>query len=212
MMLSIIAYDDGDDLLGAAVTSCVLAAGRRVLHVRPGIGAAVVQAHSEITWGDDILDRLAAGMSPDAAIAPHRGAGVQIAAIRRGGTLAAYTGRGCERHAGHATGDSVSAQVNMAQLSDACQRMVGAFETNQAPLAERLVAALAASGGDARGRQSAAVIVTGPGELRGNADEPHVDLRVGSMITAIPWRSLLDCSPSTGRTVGCASSLRVRRR
>ena len=46
-------------------------------------------------------------------------------------------------------------------------------------MAERLVAALDASGGDAaRGHQGAAVIVTGFGPLRGYADEPHVDLRV----------------------------------
>lgn len=178
MTLSIIAYDDVEDLLGAAVTSCVIAAGRRVLHVRPGVGAAVAQAHSEITWGDDILDALASGKSPDAAIAAHRREDVQIAAINRAGASAAYTGRGCDRHAGHARGGLVTVQVNTAQLPDACQRMIGAFQTTEAPLAERLVAALAASGGDARGRQSAAVIVTGPGLLRGDADEPHVDLRV----------------------------------
>lgn len=56
--------------------------------------------------------------------------------------------------------------------------MLDAFRAARAPLAERLVAALGASGGDARGRQSAAVVVTGRGPLRGDADEPHVDLRV----------------------------------
>ena len=46
------------------------------------------------------------------------------------------------------------------------------------PLAEALIAALDASGDDRRGKQSAAVIVTGTGPLTGYADEPHVDLRV----------------------------------
>jgi uncharacterized Ntn-hydrolase superfamily protein len=54
--------------------------------------------------------------------------------------------------------------------------MVEAFEAARGPLAERLVAALAAAqagGGDARGSQSAAVLVrTGPGLLA------EVDLRV----------------------------------
>lgn len=178
MTLSIIAHDKLGDLLGAAVTSCVLASGRRVLHVRPGIGAIATQAHSEITWGDDILDTLACGETPEAAIAPYHRDDVQVAAINDSGVSAVYTGQACDGHAGHRSGDGVTAQANTARLPDATQRMLDAFQTTKKPLAERLVAALAASGGDARGGQSAAVLVTGRGPLRGDADEPHVDLRV----------------------------------
>jgi uncharacterized Ntn-hydrolase superfamily protein len=176
--LSIVAYDADHDLLGAAVTSCVLAAGRRVLHVRPGVGAAVTQAHSEIVWGDEILGALASGETPEAALAPYLRDDTQVAAVGGAGELAVHTGYACDPHAGHTRGDALTAQANTAQVPDASQRMVNAFSASEGRLAERLLAALGASGGDARGQQAAALIVAGPGPLRGDAGEPHVDLRV----------------------------------
>lgn len=176
--LSIIACDPQLRLVGAAVTSCAIAAGRRVLHVRPGVGAAVAQASSEITWGDDMLDLLAQGASADEAIEPFMRDSNQVAVIDFSGRFAVHTGQGCDRHAGHAGDRAVVAQVNTAALPDAAERMLRAYLDEAGPLAERLVAALAASGGDARGHQAAAVIVGGTTALRGYADEPHVDLRV----------------------------------
>ena len=178
MTLSIVAYDADHGLLGAAVTSCVLAAGRRIVHVRPGVGAVVTQAHSEVVWGDEILDALAAGEAPGSALAAYRGDDVQLAAVDPTARVAVHTGRVCEPHASHTTREALSAQVNTAQVADASERMVGAFEASRGPLAERLLAALAASGGDARGQQAAALVVAGPTPLRGDAEEPHVDLRV----------------------------------
>ncbi len=122
MTLSIVAYDADHKLLGAAVMSCVLAAGRRVVHVHPGVGAVVTQAHSEIIWGSNVLQALVSGESPEAALAPYRRNDVQVAVIDRTGQVAVHTGQGCEPHAGHTTGDAVSAQVNTAQLPDASQR------------------------------------------------------------------------------------------
>jgi uncharacterized Ntn-hydrolase superfamily protein len=180
--LSIVAYDVRANVVGAAVTSCVVAAGRRVLHVRPGVGAAVAQASSEITWGEEILDALAAGRTPADAIAPFAKDRTQLAAVDFTGGVAVHTGPRCDSHAADAVQpvEHVSAQVNTAALADAAERMLHAFHAlgDGAALAERLVAALAASGDDARGKQSAAVIVAGPGPLTGYADEPHVDLRV----------------------------------
>jgi uncharacterized Ntn-hydrolase superfamily protein len=176
--LSILAFDPEADVVGAAVTSCVLAAGRRVLHVRHGVGAAVVQASSEITWGTDILDRLAGGADGAAAIAPCRRDDSQVAVMSFDGLAASHTGRLCTPNVGEVQRPGVSIQVNTAAEPDAADRMMAAFDHTVRPLAERMVAALAASGGDARGRQSAGVIVSGAGPLRGYEDEPHVDLRV----------------------------------
>ena len=179
MTLSILAFDRSEQLVGAAVTSCALAAGRRILHVRPSVGAAVAQASSEITWGEDILDRLQDGTGPDAAIDPFRQDATQVAAIDFAGNHAVHTGNRCDTYAGHAHDDAVVAQANTAALADAWDRMITAYLGCTGLMAERLVAALDASGGDAaRGHQGAAVIVTGFGPLRGYADEPHVDLRV----------------------------------
>lgn len=176
--LSVVAFDPVAGTVGAAVTSCVIAAGPRILHVRPDVGAAVAQAHSEITWGDEILDRMAAGQSATEAIVPYRLDEIQVAATSVRGTIAVHTGESCPPHANHVIASNVSFQVNTARLTDAPARMVEAFESSSGPLAERLVAALAASGGDARGHQSAAVVVAGSGPPRGYEDEPHVDLRV----------------------------------
>lgn len=179
MTLSILAFDPDTHVVGAAVTSCVLAAGRRVLTVRPGVGAAATQASSEITWGTEILASLEQGATPDDAIARFRADDVQLAAIDFDGNAGAYTGSECAAHAGHRVHRLVTAQVNTAARGDAVERMLDAFHRSEGqPLAERLVAALAASGDDARGRQSAAVLVTGVGPMTGYADEPHVDLRV----------------------------------
>lgn len=128
--------------------------------------------------GGDILDRIAAGTSPAAAIEEVSRDDNQVAAIDFTGSYAVHTGRICDAHAGDAGGDAVVAQVNTAALDNASERMIAAYRRATGPMAERLVAALAASGGDARGHQGAAVIVSGVGPLRGYADEPHVDLRV----------------------------------
>lgn len=179
MTLSIIARDPDAGVVGAAVTSCAIAAARRILHVRPGVGAVVAQGSSEITWGDAILDLLERGTSPaDAIKAVSFDETTQVAALAFDGELAVHTGSHCDPHAGHATGVGVSVQVNTAARPDAADRMLAAFAGARSPLAERLVAALAASGGDARGQQGAGVIVTGQTPLRGYEDEPHVDLRV----------------------------------
>lgn len=178
MTLSILAFDQEQQIIGAAVTSCALAAGRRILHVRPGIGAAAAQASSEITWGEDILDLLAGGATPEAAIESFTRDANQVAAIDFTGTHAVHTGPGCEPFAGHSSGEAVVAQVNTAVLPDAPERMIEAYLHHDGPMPERLVAALAACGGDARGHQAAAVVVSGITPLRGYPDEPHVDLRV----------------------------------
>ena len=179
MTLSILAFDPNDDVVGAAVTSCVLAAGRRALHLRPGVGAVAAQASSDITWGDDILDALQAGATVADAIAPFRREDTQLAVIDFAGRVAGHSGAACLPHAVQVLRKGVTAQVNLAALPDAVDRMLTAFDaTADQPLAERLVAALAASGDDSRGKQSAAVYVTGRAPLNGDTDEPHVDLRV----------------------------------
>ena len=178
MTLSIVARDPAEGVVGAAVTSCALAAGRRILHVRPGVGAAVAQASSEIRWGDDLLGLLASGSTAAEAVQRFAFDETQIAAIGFDGAPAVHSGVGCTNYVQDRLAADVSCQVNTAALPDAADRMSDAFANAEGPLAERMVAALAASGGDARGQQGAAVVVTSDRPLGGYADEPHVDLRV----------------------------------
>lgn len=109
--LSIVAFDAEAGTVGAAVTSCVVAAGPRILHVRPDVGAAVAQAHSEITWGDDILDRLAGGQSPEQAIDPRRQNETQVAAVSMMGTVAVHSGDRCPPHMGHITAANMALRI-----------------------------------------------------------------------------------------------------
>lgn len=184
MTLSIVARDPVAGLLGCAVTSCQLAAGKRVLHLRAGVGASVAQASSELVMGERLLDLVDEGTSAAAAVLEVGQPDTQLAVITAAGVVAVHTGEKCHDFlgfAGHALGDEVSAQVNCASLEDAPSRMLGAFGSTRGPLAERLVAALAASGGDVRGQQGAAVMVTTTvrgDELAAQWYEPHVDLRV----------------------------------
>lgn len=178
MTLSIVAADPETGLVGAAVTTCQLAGGRRIIQVRPGVGAVAIQDGAEIPWREAILQRMAEGSDPTAAIEPFAREDVQLAAVDFSGATAAWTGPRCGRPAGHRISGSSSAQANLAAAPDAWERMIAAFEATEGPLAERLVAALNASGGDSRGAQSAAVLITSSEPLGGWPDEPHVDLRV----------------------------------
>ena len=113
-----------------------------------------------LRWGDELLDAAEAGQEPEVAVTVLAQSDNQLALVNCQGRVG-HTGSACPGHAGHATADNVSAQANYAVLPDAWHRMVGTYAETDGPMAERLVAALTASGGDARGRQAAAVMVTG---------------------------------------------------
>jgi uncharacterized Ntn-hydrolase superfamily protein len=94
------------------------------------------------------------------------------------GNAAAYTGEGCIAHAGHQEGHEFSAQANMMGSPEVWPAMAHAFEAATGSLARRLVAALHAAearGGDARGRQSCALVVA---PAHGEPWRRTVDLRV----------------------------------
>jgi len=90
--------------------------------------------------------------------------------------------------ANHIVGDNFSVQANMMLNDKVWGVMAKAFESTQAPLAERMVAALEAAqnvGGDIRGKQSAAILVV-RGKVTGNLWEDRlVDLRVEDHATPV---------------------------
>ena len=102
----------------------------------------------------------------------------QVAVVDAHGNAAAYTGEGCIAHAGHQEGHEFSAQANMMGSPEVWPAMAHAFEAATGSLARRLVAALHAAearGGDARGRQSCALVVA---PAQGEPWRRTVDLRV----------------------------------
>jgi len=167
MTYSIVARDPNTGELGVAVQSHWFAVGPIVPWARPGIGAVATQANVEVSYGPRGLELLERGVTaPDALawlLAEDPGAsGRQVAIVDAHGRVAVHTGSSCIPFAGHATGDAVSCQANIMVSERVWRAMLDAFGSVEGPLTLRLMAALDAAeeaGGDARGRQSAAIVV-----------------------------------------------------
>ncbi|WP_170131433.1 DUF1028 domain-containing protein [Quadrisphaera granulorum] len=191
MTLSIIARCEETGRFGFAVASCVLAVGTRIGAARAGVGAVAVQDGGWLHWRDALLDLLDRGLSAAEATAmialADDAPASQLAAVGPTGNASAFTGPRSTPVTGHLVRGSASAQANTMAVPDVPETLLSAFEAADGPLEHRLVAALLAAdtlgehGPDYRGRQSAAVRVV-PAERgrtpTGDADDPHVDLRI----------------------------------
>src|SRR5262249_2817760 len=131
--------------------------------------------------GPAILDRLARGATPAAAIEQALAADAgrhlrQVHAVDRLGRSAAWTGRNCVAACGDRTRNEFSVAGNMLAGAAVLDATVQVFESGGTrALPERLIAALEAGesqGGDRRGRQSAALLLTT------TEDFPDLDIRV----------------------------------
>lgn len=183
MTYSIVAHDPETGALGVAVQSHWFSVGPIVPWARPGVGAVATQANAEVSYGPRALELLAAGASAQEALAkllaedpaaPSR----QVAVMDARGQAAAHTGTDCIPCAGHVVGEGVSCQANIMVSEQVWPAMREAFEAARGPLAVRLLDVLdaaQAAGGDARGQQSAAVLVVGP---EGEPWQSIVSLRV----------------------------------
>jgi uncharacterized Ntn-hydrolase superfamily protein len=172
---SIAAVDPRTGEVGVAVTTRVPCVGNGVPWVRAGVGAVATQANTRTQYGDELLDALAKGESPDAALrrllaADSASASRQVGVIGIDGRRAQHTGSATQAWAGHRAGTNYVTQGNLLVGKDVVDAVAAAFEASEGQprhLADRLIEALAAGharGGDARkGRaQSAAVIVADP--------------------------------------------------
>ena len=181
MTWSIVARDPATGAFAVAVTTCAFAVGARCPFVRSGVGAVATQSMSNPYLGPAILDGLARGLAPRAAIesvlAADEGSGIrQVHCVDAKGRAAAWTGKNCVEWAGHATADGYSVAGNMLAGAAVVGDTHKAFAVRaDLPFAERLVAALdvgQSAGGDKRGRQSAALLVTT------SEDFPDINIRV----------------------------------
>ncbi len=198
MTYSIVARDLDTGEFGVAVQSHWFSVGPLVPWARPGVGAVATQANVEVSYGPRALALLEAGapasevleqlVAADAAAATR-----QVAIVDANGGVAAHTGSGCVPFTGHVMGESVSCQGNLLASAEVWPTMLGVFAAARGPLARRLLAALEAgerAGGDARGRQSAALLVVG---ASGEPWAALVSLRVEDHAAPLPeLRRLLD--------------------
>lgn len=169
MTYSIVARDPLNGALGVAVQSHYFSVGGVVPWAEAGVGAVATQAMGEPSYGPLGLELMRAGKSAAEAlralIAADAGEATrQVAMVDARGGVAAHTGTRCIAEAGHRTGDGVSVQANMMERATVPDAMIAAYAAASGDLAERMLAALDAAeaqGGDIRGRQSAAMLVTG---------------------------------------------------
>jgi uncharacterized Ntn-hydrolase superfamily protein len=186
---SIVAVDHATGEVGCAVQSKYFAVGSVVPWAKAGVGAVATQAAGVAAFGPQILglleeERLTPQAALDVVLAgDDQRETRQLGVVRADGSAAAHTGAACHAWAGHRTGPGYAVQGNILAGEDVVAEMEHAFVRSEGSLAERLVASLAAgqeAGGDARGQQSAAVLVERPGaaaESREGVDRV-CDLRV----------------------------------
>lgn len=189
MTWSIVAHDPATGAFGIAVATRAFAVGARCPWLRAGVGAVSTQSMSNHYLGPAILDRLAHGVAPaaaiEAALAGDAGRGLrQVHCVDRHGRVAAWTGDNCVEWCGQRAGEHVSVAGNMLAGEAVVQASFEAYgQAATTPFPERLLGALVAgqaAGGDKRGKQSAALMVMT------NDIIADVNLRVDDHVEPIP--------------------------
>ena len=183
---SIVGYDPENGDLGVAVQSKFFAVGSVVPWAEAGVGAIATQSWANTTYGPKGLELLRGGLTAqqtlDRLIADDSGSAQrQVGIINAEGDVANYTGDECLEWAGAVHGESYTAQGNILTGKDVVKAMAKTFEDTEGELAERLMAVLIAGqekGGDARGQQSAALLVVREGGGYSGFNDRYIDLRV----------------------------------
>ncbi len=220
MTWSIVTHDPDTGAFAVAVATKAFAVGASCPFVRSGVGAVSTQSFTNRYLGPAILDALARGLPPDAAIegalAGDAGRGLrQVHAVDRHGRTAAWTGQNCVEWCGSVAGPGISVAGNMLSGEPTVAATLAAWESSRAlDLPERLMAAMEAgeaAGGDRRGRQSAAMVLTT------TEDFPDLNLRVDDSPAPLPelrrllgiWR--VERAPGPRRPAVAGQPLGLRR-
>ena len=188
MTWSIVTHDPATGAFAVAVATKAFAVGASCPFVRAGVGAVSTQSMTNRYLGPAILDAMARGLPPDAAIegalAGDAGKGLrQVHAVDRLGRTAAWTGGNCVTWCGSLAGPSISVAGNMLAGEPTIAETLAAWNAHDGlALPERLMAAMdagEAAGGDRRGRQSAAMVMTT------TEDFPDLNLRVDDHVAPL---------------------------
>jgi uncharacterized Ntn-hydrolase superfamily protein len=183
---SIVAFDSKTRNLGVAVQSRYFSVGTAVPWAQAKVGAVATQSFVNISYGPRGLKLLKKGLTVKEVIEKLTSKDKsrdyrQLGIIDGKGNPAAYTGSKCMHWAGSKIGKNYTAQGNILANERVVQNMGKKFETTKGDLADRLVAALEGgqeAGGDARGKQSAALLVVGERKSKAGYGDRLIDLRV----------------------------------
>jgi uncharacterized Ntn-hydrolase superfamily protein len=191
MTWSILARDPRDGTLGVAVATRFFAVGALCPHVEGRVAALSTQALMNPMYAIEGLAALRQGAAAPAVVAALTEADAgrafrQVHILDAEGRIGQHTGGDCVAWAGHTLGQDCSVAGNMLAGEGVILATARAYEEAAAagvPMAERLLRALEAgeaAGGDARGRQSAALKVA--------SADPYadLDLRVDDHAAPIP--------------------------
>ena len=179
---SIVARDTVTGEMGVAVQSHWYSVGTIVSWGEAGVGVVATQSFVNPSFGPRGIALLKQGLTAnqvlDLMIAADEGRDVrQLAILDSKGNVASYTGKNCVDDAGNIVGNNYSVQANMMLNDKVWSAMSESFENSNGPLAERLLLALEAAqktGGDIRGKQSAALLVV----TDKNTNQPWIDRKV----------------------------------
>ena len=181
MTWSIVAHDPNIEAFAVAVATKAFAVGASCPFVRAGVGAVSTQSMTNRYLGPAVLDAMARGVAPAAAIegalVGDDGKGLrQVHAVDSRGRTGACTGQNCVEWCGGVSAGGISVAGNMLAGAPTIAATLAAWQANgDLPMPDRLMTAMQAgeaSGGDRRGRQSAAMVMVT------TEDFPDLDLRV----------------------------------
>lgn len=183
---SIVAHDPVTGQMGVAVQSHWFSVGSVVAWGEAGVGVVATQSFVNVSFGIRGLELLKQGLSPQEAVdklisednAPEVR---QLAILDTKGRVATHTGSMCVKDAGHIQGDGYSCKANMMLNDKVWGAMSKGFENTDAPLAEKMMAALEAGqevGGDIRGKQSCAILVVSGTNTGKPWEDRIIDLRI----------------------------------
>lgn len=185
---SIVAIDPSNGDLGVAVASRYFSVGSVVPWGYAGVGAIATQANVNVSYGPRGIDLLRQGLTAPQVLKtlleedtfPGKD-GRQVAIVDAKGNIATYTGPHAPAWAGDRQGKTWSAQGNILVGPQVVDAMGRAFDATGGELAEKLYAALKAgddAGGDARGHQSASMLVVRRGGGRNLNNDRYVYINV----------------------------------
>jgi uncharacterized Ntn-hydrolase superfamily protein len=191
---SIVARDAKTGEFGVAVQSHYFQVGPTVPWAIAGIGAVATQSRVNVSYGPLGLEYLRAGYTAAQALKALTSGDSQpeirqCAIVDAAGNVAAHTGSKCVAAAGHQLGDGFSCQANLMEKDTVWAAMAEAFTSTDAPLAERMMAALEAAeaeGGDIRGKESAAMLVVSGKPTGRSWEDRTIDLRVEDAAEPLP--------------------------
>jgi len=190
---SIVARDPLTGDYGVAVQSRYFAVGAVVPHAAADTGAVATQARGNLLYGSEglaLMDQgVAAGDVIEQLIASDPlAAERQVGVVDRNGVAATFTGDKCLAWAGGRTGAHYAVQGNLLAGPQVVDAIATAYELAPGDFANRLLYALEAgqaAGGDARGRQSAALLVVRKDGGYLGLNDRYIELHVEDHVTPI---------------------------